>query len=353
MTLRSPSPLPVVSGLCLLALALVAAPVAAQSPPAGPFPGTPLPVAAPAPGMPELPPPSDPTHAAPSSWEIELSLAGSTYALQPPTPNVAFASSASFHGNRASGGVEVTRYLGPVVDDGAPRSLQPFLQRTSLLYATLLGGGFETRNPDGFTPSRTDANLSLEVGADIYLSPYVALTAAVIYGYDVLHDVGIDQKQNIFGGSLGLGFRYHDVRFDVTSGFTAFDVDGSFSPVRWTGLKGNVYGVISRSVALTGWVGPVPDGVAGGAEVGWYATPDFGIFLSGYGERGEIFSNSVVASRLGGKAGPSFWVSPTVRFAAYYTLTYTDVTEQVVDGQTNGYTELDHQLSLYGVLRLP
>ena len=62
--------------------------------------------------------------------------------------------------------LQLTRYLAPVLDDGAPRSLQPFLQRASTLHVEFDAGGFDTANPYG-GPDSTDSHVNANLGVDV------------------------------------------------------------------------------------------------------------------------------------------------------------------------------------------
>src|SRR5262249_39120293 len=122
----------------------------------GPPPAAPPPPA-------EEPPPPVPVRP-PDRWELGASLSGSIF-------TVSYDGYPDVHGNDASGGVSLTHYLTPVVDDGAPRSLQPFLQRVSTISASIGGGGFVTRNPDG-GQDRTDSHFGASAGFDVYVTRF-------------------------------------------------------------------------------------------------------------------------------------------------------------------------------------
>jgi len=291
--------------------------------------------------------------AAPSSWELEGILAGSVYTINQPTlPGNLGPPPPSASGNSGGGTLDVVRFLAPVVDDGAPRTLQPFLQRTSALSLSIGGGGFVTRNPNG-GENRTDVNLPVGLGANMYVTRWLALTASIGYQYDLLHDVGVDQTTHSMTGSAGFGLRTGDARFDVSYTFTANDVNGSFAPLRWGTIEGTAYAVIERRVALTVWGQALQDGGAGGAGLDVYPTQDFCFFLSGFGARGEVYSQDLMVDRGSGQGGLAYWVTPVTQLGVYYTLTYNDVPLQMLDQVTYGYTQLQHTLALYARLRLP
>lgn len=303
---------------------LIASPASAQSPPA-----------------PEVP------RAGPT-WQIDGALAGGLYSIRfagsLPAPSV--------DGKRASGSVEATHFLAPVVDDGAPRSLQPFLQRASMLSVRFGGGGFVTSNPFGGT-DRTDANLAAGAGLNIHLTRFFALTAGLGYGYDVLHDALQHDKTHTFSGTLGVGFRIADARFDAAYTFAASSVDGSFVAPRWGTVRLNGFVVIERRFTLNPWGTLLQGGGVGGLDLGFYATRDLGFFLRGFGGRGELYSSDIVVNRYGGGAGLSYWIGRGVRLGVYYVPTINHVPVQPVDGEMFGYQEVEHALSLEVTVRLP
>ena len=299
---------------------------------------------------PPAPPPQEPPPVVPGvgpSWQLDTQIFGSAYSLHETA-----AAALDVSGNRGGGSLDVNHFLAPLIDDGAPYSLRPFLQRESAIYATVAGTGFLTRNPYG-GPDRTSSYLGLSAGLDVYVERHVALTASLGYSYDVLHDVNTSQKTNGFSGSAGLGFRGGDVRFDVSYTFSARDVDGTFAKLRWGVAQASVFAVLGRRFTLHPWGRAIQGGGEGGLDLGFYATRELGLFLSGFGGRGDLYSDDLVVTRYGGEAGLSYWVAPSFRLSAYYTLRFTDLPVQVANQLAYGYHEIEHSLSLRGLLRLP
>jgi hypothetical protein len=181
---------------------------------------------------------------------------------------------------------------------------------------------------------------------------HVAITSSLGYGYDVLNDTNAHQKSNAFSASGGLGFRGGDTRFDVSYTFGANDVDGTFAPLRWGSVTASLYTVVGRRFTIRPYGRAFQGGGEGGLDLGFYATRELGLFLGGFGERGEIYSSAEVANRFGGQVGLSYWVAPSFRLSAYYNLSFVDLPNQVTDQVVYGYHELDHTLSLGGSLRL-
>jgi hypothetical protein len=311
----------------------------------------------PPPPPPPSPPPvleveSPPERAGASSWQLDATLRGAGYSINESVP-VQYPTPLSTGGERVNGDLQVTRYLGPIVDDDAPRSLQPFLQRASVLYADVGGGGFLTRNPTG-GQNRTDAGVGATLGLDIYVLRQLALTASLGYGYDILHDVDADVAAHAFSGSAGLGVRISDVRIDASYAFAASEANGSFAPLRWGQVNLAVFAVIDRRVTLNFWGELFQQSGGGGIDFGVYPTQDLGLFLDGAALRGELYASDTLVNRYYGSAGLSYWVTPRVRLGAYYELTVNVEPVQAQGGpEPFGSTEFDHAGVLQAEARLP
>jgi hypothetical protein len=276
------------------------------------------------------------------------------------TPAGTFVGLPSSNGNRAGGTFEVTHFFDPVVDDGAPRSLQPFLQRASTVNGGFEAGGFITRNPfagSGGVPSnatdRTDKSFGVALGVDAYVTRWLALTAGLGYTYDVLHDVGTDDATHGFTGAAGVGFRVADARFDVSYSFAADKMNGSFTSLRWGTLQASAYVVFARRFTLSAFGNAIERGGTGGGELGWYATQNLGFFLGGSGERGVLFTNDAIANQFTADASLSCWVVPRVQLSAAYTFTYTADPDHVADRMPDGYDQIEQAVTIGAALRFP
>jgi hypothetical protein len=297
----------------------------------------------------ELPP-----ERATSLWQIAATVYGAYYSIHEAAPNP------DESGGRGIGTLEINRYLAPVIDDDAPRSLQPFLQRSSRVYVSLTGAGFVTQLPpptSSFVPSgtRSDANIGVGAGVDIYVTPVVAITAGLGYANDALHDdyAMLDQHTNAFSAEAGFGIRIRDVRIDVRYAFQALDIDGTWAPLRWGTLTGNAYMVFDRRVSLNVLGRAIEQGGEGGVDLGVYATQDLGFFLGGYGERGHVFASDLLVNRYQAYGGLSYWFSARARLGFQYTFTLTDVPLVAMMNGPFGYDEYEHGFTLDAVFRLP
>jgi hypothetical protein len=302
---------------------------------------------APEPAAPLEEPPPPPR--APHRWEIDGSLSGAFYNLT--SMSIPYAS-----GNQLTGSLGLTHYLQPLVDDGAPRSLEPYLQRTSTLSLGANAGGWTTNqsNPTTFTFGDTFGGAS--AGFNVYANPTLAFTGSFAYGYDVARaDMQPDQASHSFTGSGGIGLRFGDTRLDAAYTFSARDTNGTFTPLRWGTATLSVTTVIARRFYGYAWGQALQSGGGGGLQLEIHPDRDLGIYVTGSGKRGEIFDNDeVIADSFGATAGVAYWVSPSVRIEAAYNFNYTERDAQTI-GQTDyyPYAEITNGFTLTAALRLP
>jgi hypothetical protein len=246
-----------------------------------------------------------------------------------------------------------------VVDDDAPRLLQPFLQRASSISFTMNASGFVTQYPpfNAFSPSgtRSDAQFGPGVGVDIYVTPIFALTGGLGYSYDTLHDdlAMLNQVTHGFLAWGGFGLRANDARFDVQYAFQALDLGGAWAPLRWGTLTGTAFIVIDRRVALKLWGQALQSGGGGGLEGDYYPLQSLGLFAGAYGARGKLYDDETMVNRARAWAGFSYWFSARVRAGLEYDFLLNDVPDQTVMGNTFGYDEYQHGCVLDLVFRLP
>lgn len=302
-----------------------------------------------APEVPALPGP--PVRAelrgAPARWEIAGGLSGSVFSIH---TGAADNGSVDQHGNRGSAYVGPTVFLTPVVDNDAPLSLQPYLQRTSAIYGGISGGGFVTRYGGGaFT--RKDSSVGANVGADIYVTRHVALTGGFQYAYDVLHDESIEDKGHALSGNGGVGMRLGDTRIDASYSFSAYNLDGAFVKPRWGSVALDAYFLIAQSfsVELSGHA--AEEGGGGAVNLALFAKKDLAFFGGLAGQTFVYTASGTRSSVYGGSLGLSYWVAPTLRFTWAYGLGLNNAPAQPLQAYETHQTT--HSLSASFVARLP
>lgn len=351
-----------IQALCLGAVSVLAAPAAAQTGDTELFtvaPASPPPLGAPAepgptdlfvpvdPPAPPPPPTRQDARGAATRWEMTGGLSGSVFSIH---HGPAGDASADQHGNRGSIYVGPEVFLSPVVDNDAPRSLQPYLQRTSTVYGSISGDGFVTRYGNGaFTRKYTSG--SVNVGADVYMTRHVALTGGFQYGYNVLHDETILNKEHSFWGNAGIGVRLGDTRVDASYSFSAQDVDGSFRKPRWGSVAVSAYLLFAESFALTLAGHGSEDGGGGSLGLGVYTKKDLGFYCGFSGGTFVYIDSGTRSNYYTGWLGTSYWVTPTLRFYWAYSLSFNKSPSQPL--QPYESDEIEHSLSVSVIARLP
>jgi hypothetical protein len=272
-----------------------------------------------------------------ATWELDTTLSGNRYALSNDAP------SQPTDGTTLGLGFGLTRFLAPLRDDGAPYSLQPFLQRTSSWLVSIGGSHFATRNPFG-GPDRTDWSGSLSGSLDVYLKRWLAVTVGLGSGYSVLHDVGVDQSTTSFSGSVGLGVRAGDTRVDVSYSRQALDSAGSDSSRQFFEVSG--FTAIARRFTLNPSATLISGGAEGDLSLEYFPTRELGIFGGALAGKGKLYSDDAIPTRYAGWVGVAGWIDPAFGIVGRYQLTFEELPEQAVDGSLLGYQEVTHALTL-------
>jgi hypothetical protein len=272
------------------------------------------------------------------SWQVQTSLSGSKYSLQNVPPNL------STDGTTQNLDFGLTRYLAPLRDDGAPYSLQPFLQRSSRWSFGLGGGHFSTRNPFG-GQDRTDWNGAISGSLDLYVKRWLALNGGFSYGYSALHDVGLDRSTHSFHPFFDVGLRLADTRLDAWYALDALDAGGSFAPLRRR-FGATAFTAIARRFTLRAYGSVIPSGIEGSLSLEYFATRELGLFAGMLAGRGKLYSEDVVPTRYSDWLGLAAWIDPALGIGANYELTLEDLAAGAPGQPTVGYHQIAHALTL-------
>lgn len=277
------------------------------------------------------------------SWQVNASFSGSRYSLQnaAPTP--------STDGTGLDVDFDVRRFFAPLRDDGAPYSLQPFLQRSSSWTLSVDGTHSSTRDPLG-GPARTYWAGGISGGLDVYIRRWLIVDAGLGYGRGVLHDEGIDQSNQSFGGHVQMGLRLANTRIDAWYGLTALETAGAFAPLR-TRFGASAFSAFAQRVTLSADGTVIPGGASGDVALEYYAKREVGVFAGTFAAKGKLYSNDDVVTRYGGWLGLAVWVDPTLAILAQYQLTLEALPERAVDTTPVGYQEVTHDLLLEAYAR--
>lgn len=280
------------------------------------------------------------------SVEIDTSLWGRSYSIQYPQLQIG--------GTQEGLDLDMTRFLAPLRNDGSPYSLRPYLQRISSLSLSAGINHFATHNPFG-APDRTDTGSGVGGSLNIYVKRWLALTANLGYGYDVLHDVDLSQSTHSVSGGVGAGFRAGDWRADISYSADTYHPSGSSwaSPRRFASLS--LFGVIARRMRVSVSGNTIPGGGAGGLGVEYFPSPELGVFGSGSASTGRLYQNpsALTSTRYVGTVGIAGWVDASSGIVGSYTRTSEHVPMQVIDTLDYNDDQTSNELSLQIYVRFP
>ncbi len=233
-----------------------------------------------------------------------------------------------------SGTLELSLYDERLSDDGAPYSLQPFLQRTSTLTVSVGGSAFSTSAP--FLPtSLTGQGLSAGIGFDRYLPGILALSGSASIGYSVTSGPTTTSQNPTYvqpALSFGPGLRWGDTRLDLSWIFQPYFRDGSFQSNGWGRLFLSLESVLARELFWQLDVSNIPSGARGFAGVDWYPTRSFQISGSVVAERGAVYTdNPALYTRVFPEVALAYWFMRNVRGFVSYVYVVTDPVAQGVE----------------------
>ncbi len=301
---------------------------------------------------------ADPAATPPSAETTRFALAvEGNAAVQSDTYGNA-ANDSNANGQRAGGNLDFTFYLGhPLVDDDAPRSLQPFLQRTSTL--ALHGGGLYEHvdyslraNGGAYRQDYTDESIATRV----FILDNVALLGSL--GVNYLHDarvpdVALPTSRNVLEpeGSIGVDVRSGDSSLALSWQLVGVHQEstqipaGAWRDVFWPRLSLAGRTVLGHQYDLTASIVAIPDGIEARAGLGIYPTKDLGFSAALEVDHGQIYlDNATDYDRVFGNLGVSYWILPRVNAGLTYTPTR-------VSWATND--QWSQQLSVSLTARLP
>lgn len=279
------------------------------------------------------------------SWETEAALIGRRYSIRNDQPGPAF--------DGAAEGFDITvlGFRTPLRDDGAPYSLQPFLQRTSLWTVAFDSGHIATHNPFG-GDDPTTWNVGAGATFDVYVRRWLAVTGSLAYGFSAFRNTGNDHIDHVLSGSVGFGLRIADTRLDAGYGLAKQDLGGSFAPLRQSfGLS--LFSAIARraTIALSGAL--VPGGGDGSASVEYFPERELGIFMSAFAAKSRSDPQGFDVRGYGGTAGVGGWFDSTAGIVARYRLDIEDVSSQPFNELATHYHEVSHAITLQVNTRFP
>lgn len=198
-------------------------------------------------------------------------------------------------------GLGLTLYLRRIVDDDAPPSLQPFLQRATYFHLDGGGGGgqqtWSAAQPHvSFTQGWFDASISGYARGYLYGAAHVGVQYSDNSG--ALYPVGggplvpLATTTVVVPVDVDVGLRHGDLRLTVGWGIRPTRVSatgsaGDFHVPFWGGLRADVAGVVKKRLWLSAGLGMLDNGVSvvGSAEL--YLRRRFGVLASVQGRPPE------------------------------------------------------------------
>jgi hypothetical protein len=241
-----------------------------------------------------------------------------------------------------------------LLDDASPRSLQPFLQRTSAV-SIEAGGAYSTLKYSRLGGGTTLTTASVPASASVrwFVLPSLALfgEAGGLYSrgeskggifpvtsklWEAWGTVGADVR----AGDASLSLQWQALVIDQKVTFLG-DVSPEFFAPRFT-LSGRI--VLDRHYDLMAGASLIPDGTVGRAGFGWYPTKDLG--LSARVQYARVSLNALKSHSDSILFGPtlSYWVGRRVELLVSY---------EPVWSTSPGTTEWQHRVMAGIAGRLP
>ncbi len=233
-------------------------------------------------------------------------------------------------------GASFTLFGRRVVDDDAPPSLQPYLQRVFTLHVDGGGGGFR------FAPDVNNANGGND-STNGYADAYAAGYARWLYGY-----VGFGMRYRSDSPShysllqlpldVAAGVRFGDVRLSLGWSVSPTRVnEQSFGVPFWGGVYAHAFAVVRRRLALDAQVTVVDGGAAADAGATVYLARRFGVGVFARGGAGAPSELTYRYQSAGGGVSFEAWTNARTVVAITYSFDWTAY------GYTQAPTENDYR----------
>lgn len=268
--------------------------------------------------------------------------------------------------NGGSGELSVSRFIRPVHDDDAPRSLQPFLQSAGSVSLGVAVGGYSvsplfqgvpvqsTIGGRQVIPNDTEIQTQSAIAIDAYVSEHWALTGGLVHAFDLRTFIGGSRNSHALAPGAGLGYRFGDVRFDLSYSNTATSINGSFVPPTWGTLVLQYRQVFRRRISLVLAALAYERGAGGRGDVEGFVNKDVGLFLGSFGRVARRYSDiDVVHNDYGVHAGAGLWAAPFLRIVLQYELSGSTVPLPQPNGSSSSTrSTLSNEPSVAAIFRL-
>jgi hypothetical protein len=193
-------------------------------------------------------------------------------------------------GGHSTGGeafAGMTLYLRDVVDDDAPPTLQPFLQRTSFFHLGGGGGGYSATNPSGNVPTFGSHFGDVGLSAGGYAGRWFYGYASLGVSYSEASENGVKTSSSLsVPVDVAVGVRAGSLL--LAAGWTLRPIAVDDSPFRvdfWGGVYVRAYGVVRKKLSLGALVQVLDGGAFVAGDATLYLARRFGIGTYLHGSR--------------------------------------------------------------------
>src|SRR5256885_1983450 len=217
--------------------------------------------------------------------------------------------------------LSMTWYAERIVDDGAPISLLPYLQRASTIHLSAAGAGFTTTDPGW--PSGFDGNtLTATASVNRYLEHWLAMTASASIARSATtgpFPTTPSPSYVLPRASMGAALRWRDMRIDAGYRWAPTIRDGNYDARGWGRAFLGVESAVERALFLDLQTTTLPSGAEVQGSFNYYYTPRFQLGGSLAFSRGQIYFNETgIYSRIVPGGDLSWWFTPRLRALAAY-----------------------------------
>ena len=270
------------------------------------------------------------------SSRLELGAAGQFDATAVSLPAPPFSGSDDGLAVGGQGSFGLTLFGRRIVDDDAPPSLQPYLQRAAQLHVDGGGGGLSfSRDASSSLAGNTRTTGFADLNASGYLERF--------YAYLGIGAHYLSQSSGQFTSltlpiDVAAGVRFGDARlllgYDITP---ARYGDGIFDVAFWGGVYARAYGVVGRRLSLGAGVAVREGGVAADGDATIYLARRLGVGGNVFGSHGRVSALHYSYDEAGGGVSVDAWTG--ARFAVALACSF-DWTRYVYDAAPveNDYT---------------
>jgi len=261
-----------------------------------------------------------------------------------------FGSGSGLTSNSGAGSLTLEGYLHHrLLDDEAPLSLQPYLQRAGSIEASFAASGFSTDAP-GFAEPFHGTSFGGELSVDAYTGQVLTLYGSASFSRDKTGGgfAGFPGSEYLLPRvTFGPGLRFGDTRITVGYTWAPTIQDGTYDGRGFGEAYLRITSVLARRFFLTLLGEIILSGGLGSIDVALFPWRTFG-FTAGFEfAQGAIFYDTRrVYRRWQASGGLNWWITPRAGLGLEYRFIHTEALE----GPASPFDT--HRISLAFGLRL-